>query len=52
MNLVVAALVASSFTVVKGEPKVCVIYKGEPITCSQLMLTYNKYAYRNESKGI
>jgi len=34
------------------EPKVCMIYKDTKYTCSQLMLLYNKHAYKNESKGI
>jgi hypothetical protein len=52
--LTTTLLLASPVFVVEKavEPKVCMIYKDTKYTCSQLMLLYNKHAYRTENKGI
>ena len=54
-TLLTTALLSASPTLViekATEPKVCMIYKDTKYTCSQLMLLYNKHAYRTENKGI
>jgi hypothetical protein len=54
-TLLTTTLLSASpvFVVEKAaEPKVCMIYKDTKYTCSQLMLLYNKHAYRTENKGI